>query len=160
MKTIFVCSLIFVLSVPHSHGQWYVRKYNVSDISFLTREQLDQSLVNSRDKLGGAAIFAGIGGALVLGGIYALHHEPDEEASVIDEILSSDFMGKTYIVTGTGIAIGGAIACFTLLGRISRIKLTLYENFPSQGSLTISPDLIRYHYNRSGCPGFRLTYRF
>ncbi len=160
MKTIFVCSLILILCTTHSNGQWYVRKYNVSDISFLTKEQLDQSLVNSKDKLGGSVVFIGIGGALVLGGIYALHHEPDEEASIIDEILSSDFMGKTYIVTGTGIAIGGAIACFTLLGRISRIKLTLYENFPSRESLTISPDLIRYNCNRSGCPGCRLTYRF
>jgi hypothetical protein len=160
MKQIITATCLLILTAMNSSGQWYVRKYNVSDINFLTREQLEQSLLNSKDKLAGAAIFTGIGGALVLGGIYALHHEPDEEASIIDEILSSDFMGKTYIVAGTGIAIGGAIACFTYLGRIGRIKLTIYDNFPSQESLTISPVIIRNYYNRSNCPAFRVTYTF
>ena len=40
MKNIFILTLLFFIICLSSSGQWYVKKYGVTDINCLTDEQL------------------------------------------------------------------------------------------------------------------------
>ena len=69
-------------------------------------------------------------------------------------------MGKTYIVAGAGMVAGGIITGIIYLGRFGKIRSTINNNYPSAGSLNVSPLLILNSYTKSYCPGFTLTYNF
>ncbi len=60
MKKIVFTTYIFLIQSVCSHGQWYVKKYNVTDIDFLSREQLEGSLKTTKTDLLYSDAIAGI----------------------------------------------------------------------------------------------------
>jgi hypothetical protein len=63
MKKTILILCMSIISILNSNGQWYVRQYHVNDIDFLTKEQLETSLRQSKSYLlisGGIAGFGGL----------------------------------------------------------------------------------------------------
>jgi hypothetical protein len=157
-KMVLIAYLIFV-SCFNSYGQWYVKKYNVSDIDFLSREQLEESLKTSKSDLLYSGIISVAGGGVFLAGRY-LPYEIDDESSIIEQLLGEKGMKKILMVSGAGMVVGGAVAGIVYLGRIGRIKSVINKYFTSAGSLNISPTIIVNYHDQVVCPGFTLTYNF
>lgn len=160
MKKIIIVSCFLLISFINSYGQWYVKQYNVTDINFLSKDQLEVSLYDSKNYLLYAGCVVVLGGLVILAGESTLHHGLDENPTIIEFLLGSEFMGNTYIVIGAGILVGGTITSIALLSRIGRIKSVINQNYTSVGSLNISPTIILNNYTRSSCPGLTLTYNF
>ena len=159
MKKIIIVSCLLVISFVSLYGQWYVKKYNVTDINSLSKEQLEESLGKSKTGLLYSGILAGLGGVIFLAGKYSGVYE-SENPTFFEELVGEKGMNDIAMVTGAGIIIGGTIAGIVHMGRIGRIKSVLNYNYPSLGSLNISPTVILNSYTHSFCPGFTLTYNF
>ena len=159
MKKIILVSSLLIISISTSYSQWYVKKYNVTDINFLSSEQLEESLINSKAGLLYSGIVAGIGGGIFLVAKY-LPYEQDENSTFLEQLIGEKGMNGILIFTGAGILIGGSIACIAYLGRIGRIRSVINRNYSTSGSLKISPTLILPDYTRSYCPGLTVTYNF
>jgi hypothetical protein len=155
-----IVSCLFLISFINSYGQWYVKQYNVTDINFLSKDQLEVSLFDSKNYLLYSGCVVVLGGLVILAGESTLHHGLDENPSIIEFLLGSEFMGNTYIVIGAGLLVGGTIASIAYIDRIGRIKSVINKNYPSVGSLNISPTIILNSYTRSYFPGFTLIYNF
>jgi|GEM_PF-1179700 len=159
MKKVIISIILLLILFINLSGQWYVKKYHVTDINFLTREQLEESLANSRTGLKMAGIIAGTGGVFFLGFKY-LRPGMSDDPSVIEQLLGEDGVNNAGMIMCAGILIGGSIAGIVYLGRIGRIKSVINKNYPSVGSLDISPAIILNGYTRLSSPGLRLTYNF
>ncbi|TAL68231.1 MAG: hypothetical protein EPN88_07210 [Bacteroidetes bacterium] len=141
MKKTIIMSCLFLISIINLQGQWYIKEYNVTDINFLSKGQLDKSLVKSKNELLTAGTIAGMGGVVFI--LFKLAH-----------------IGLIGTITGSGIMAGGVIAGIVCLERIGNIKSTINKNYPTVGSLSISPTIILNNYTRSCCSGFTLTFNF
>jgi hypothetical protein len=106
------------------------------------------------------AVAIGGGGALAVIGVFTLYIGFGHDPSPFEEAIGNKFMGHTYLIMGAGVFAGGMIASFIYQGRMERIKSVIRKNFPSAGSLNISPAIILNSSTRSYCPGFTLTYNF
>jgi hypothetical protein len=159
MKKVIILTFLLLISFINSSGQWYVKKYQVTDINFLTREQLEESLANAKTGLKTAGIIAVTGGVFFLGFKY-LRPGMSDDPSVIEQLLGDDGVNMVGMIICGGVLIGGTIASITHLGRIGRIKSVINRNYPSSGSLNISPTIILNSYTRSSSPGLRLIYNF
>ena len=161
MKKIIIAVCLLFISVTSSYGQWYFRKYHVTNINSLSIIQLQESLKNSKTGLRGA-ILIGAGGGVLMGllGVCTLYLGFGDNPSRLAELLGSEFMGRTYLVIGAGLFAGGTIASIAYIGRIGRIKSVIRKNYPYAGSLNISPAIILDNSTRSYCPGFTLTFNF
>ena len=159
MKKVIISTILLLILFINLSGQWYIKKYHVNDINFLTREQLEESLANSKTGLKTAGIIAGTGGVFFLGFKY-LRPGMSDDPSIIEQLLGDEGVNKVGMITGIGILIGGSIADIAYLGRIGRIKSVISRNYSSYGSLNISPKIILNGYTRSSSPGFRLIYNF
>jgi len=153
---IFIVSFLLSMLFINLSGQWYSREYQVSDINFLSKEQLEASLKETNSRLLGAGLVAVAGGLGILAGKLTLRHGLDEDASWFEEIMGARFMGKTYIVLGAGLAAGGTIAGIVYLGRRGNIKSALYRNY----GLDIEPSVIQDSNTGSLYPGVTLTLKF
>ena len=151
--------ILLIISFNSSYGQWYVKKYQVSDINMLTREQLDESLKDSRKNLLVSGIVAGMGGCIFLVSIYGTW-TPVEDPTLLEQILGDKGMNAIATATGVGLLAGGTIAAAVFLGRTAQIKYVLHKNYPSTGSLDISPTLVSGKYLSSPGLGVSLTYNF
>jgi len=78
----------------------------------------------------------------------------------LEKILGEKVINDIAMVFGAGFFAGGTIASIGYLGRYGKIKSTLNRNFPSSGSLNLSPVIVLGRYMHLICPGFTLTYRF
>ena len=157
-RIIFAFCLLLILRV-NLHSQWYVKKYNVAEINFLSREQLDESLKESKTDLLYSGIISVAGAGVFLAGRY-LPYEINDESSFFEQLMGENGMKKILMVTGTGIITGGAVAAIVYLGRIGRIKSVINEYYSFNGSLKISPEIIYNYHKQSFCPGVTLTYSF
>jgi hypothetical protein len=83
-----------------------------------------------------------------------------DDPTVIEQLLGDDGVNKVGMITGAGLIIWGSIASIVHLGRIGRIRSVINKNYPSVGSLEISPAIILNGYARSFCAGFSLNYSF
>ncbi len=159
MKKMVLIAYLLLISCFNSHGQWYVKKYNVADIDFLSMEQLEESLKTSKSDLLYSGIISVAGGGVFLAGRY-LPYEINDESSFFEQLIGEKGMKNILMVTGAGMVVGGAIAGIVYLGRVGRIKSVINRNYASVGTLNISPAITVDHYNQSVCPGFTLTYNF
>jgi hypothetical protein len=78
----------------------------------------------------------------------------------IEELLGDEGVNNIGMVAGAGIFAGGAIASIVYMGRIGSIKTAIRKNYPSLGSVNISPALLLNNYTKQFSPGLRLTYIF
>jgi hypothetical protein len=159
MKKIIIISYLILISFIDSYGQLYVKKYQVTDINFLSKLQLEESLGNSIGALLFTSCTAITGGVIFIIFKY-LRPGMSDDPSVIEQILVDEGVNKVGIITGIGILIGGSIASIAYLGRIGRIKSVINKNYPPFGSIDISPAIILNRYTRSPYSGFTLTYKF
>jgi hypothetical protein len=159
MKRIALASCLLLLLSLNSFGQWYQKKYQVTDINALSLDQLQESLQDSRSGTYLSLGFAGLGGLLILGGIY-LPYEVNEDSGFWEQLIGSK--GMNYLITGVGVicAVGGTISTFNFLGRISKIKNTMRRNYPVTGSLNITPKIIFNKYSGTSSAGVALTINF
>ena len=159
MKKVIISAFLLLIYVINSSGQWYVKKYQVTDINFLSKVQLEESLQNSKNKLLFAGCTVTMGGAAFLISKY-LKPGMSDDPTVIEQLLGDDGVNKVGMITGAGLFIWGSIASIVHLGRIGRIRSVINKNYPSVGSLKISPAIILNGYARSFCAGFSLNYSF
>ncbi len=156
---IFICLLL--LQITDSYGQWYTRKYDVSDINFLTETQLRESMKDTKSGVYISLAVAGLGGVVILvEKLWPYDLEDDEDPTFFEQLLGNKGMHTVIIGAGIVMAGGGTIASFSSLGRLGTIRSALNRNFPSYGSLSLSPSIVFEKYTHSICPGFTLSYRF
>jgi hypothetical protein len=159
MKKVVLSTFLLLILFINSSGQWYLKKYQVTDINFLSQSQLEESLLKSKKNLLIAGGIAGTGGVIFL--IFKfIQPGMNEDPSDFEQLIGDEGVNEIGMITGIGIAIGGTIAGIAYLGRIGRIKSILNKNYPNTGSLRISPSLILNGYTRASCPGIALTYNF
>lgn len=158
MKKISIVTWLFIISVFNSYGQWYNKKYNVSDINLLTKEQLEESLSNSKNGLTISGCVAGIGGIAFI--ITRYVPQPIEDPTFIEQLIGDEGMNTIYQGISAGLLVGGTIASLAYLGRNARIKATIKKNYPTLGSLNISPTLLLNNHKGSYLPGITLTFNF
>ena len=159
MKKVIISAFLLLIYVINSSGQWYVKKYKITDINFLSKVQLEESLQNSKNKLLFAGCTTAMGGAAFLISKY-LKPGMSDDPTVIEQLLGDDGVNKVGMITGAGLFIWGSIASIVHLGRIGRIRSVINKNYPSVGSLKISPAIILNGYARSYSAGFSLNYSF
>lgn len=160
MKKTIIFSGLLVLCAINVYGQWYVNKYNVTDIDFLSQRELEASIHESRQAVYGSLIFAGMGGAIVLIERFFPYEADEENMTLIETILGEKGMRKVIIAGGVGVSAAGVVAAFIYLDRLGTLKSALRSNFPTVGSLSLSPTLIMERTSHNLCPGFTLTYNF
>jgi hypothetical protein len=161
MKKTITLLFLLSMSLTDSFGQWYVRKYNVTDINYLTKEQLEEALKGSKTGVYGSLAVAGLGGVMILiERLVPYNLEDEEDPSFIEQLLGDRGMHVVIIGAGIGLAGAGTIACFYYLGRSGTIRSALNKNFQSLGSLKLTPAIVLERHSNSLCPGLSLTYSF
>ena len=156
---IVICLVLFYYT--SSEGQWYVRKYNVTDINALSKEQLEESLRVTKTDMYVSAVIAGLGGLIItIEALTPYDIEEDENPTLIVQLLGEKNTSNGIKIVGAGIMVGGTLAFLNYLGRNGRIKSTLNMNFPSSGTLNLSPTMVMGRSIQSVCFGINLTYHF
>jgi hypothetical protein len=159
MKKLILIPCLLIVTFISSYGQWYVKKYNIQDINLLSLEKLDESLTESRQNLLISGIATGSGGLLFIVFKF-LRPGMSDDPGWIEELLGDEGVNNIGMVAGAGIFAGGAIASIVYMGRIGSIKTAIRKNYPSLGSVNISPALLLNNYTKQFSPGLRLTYIF
>jgi hypothetical protein len=159
MKKLILVSCFLLMSFISSYGQWYSKEYIVSDINLLSKQQLEESLQTSKKDLLISGAVAGMGGVVLLIVKYFPYVESDE-STFWEQLLGERAINGMGIVMGAGLIAGGVIAGIVYLGRIGTINSTINRNYPSAGSLHISPTIILNSNSQSYSPGISLTYNF
>jgi len=154
---IVISALIFISADACS--QWYVKQYNVQDISLLNEMQLEESLHNTRNNVYYSLILSGAGGAMVLLAVL-LPYEETEESTFVEQLLGEKNVNNLYIAGGVAIAAGGIVAAITYLARMGTIRSELEEPFSNSGSFSLSPSLFVVKPSNAVLPGLTMTFRF
>jgi hypothetical protein len=159
MKKTILASCFLLISFISSYGQWYVKKYKVTDINFLTKQQLDESLSDSKKDL---LTFGGItaAGGVIFVIFKYLHPGMSDDPSFTEQLIGDKGVNTIGMVSGIAISAVGAIGSIAYIGRIGKIKSVIRNNYPSVGLLNISPAIISNSYTRKASPGIALTYNF
>ena len=161
MKKILTVICLVLYHIANSYGQWYERKYNVADINFLTRYQLEEAKKDTKSDLYISLAMTGLGGVVILlERLMPYSLEDEEDPTIWEQLLGDKGMHKVIVGTGIGIAGIGTIVCISYLGRLGTIRSTLNRNFQSFGSLNLTPSIVLERYSHSLCPGLRVTYSF
>jgi len=157
MKRIILATLLLSILCFRSYGQWYEKKYNVTDINLLSREQLDESLKDSKTEVLYSGIISAAGAGIFVAGRF-LPYEINDESSFFEQLIGEQGMKKIMMATGVGIAAGGLVAGIVYLGRIGKIKSVINEYYASGARLIVSPNL--FLYDQSLAAGLTLTFNF
>ena len=156
-KIVLVLSLL--ICTTFADAQWYFKKYQVKDMSQLTRVQLDESLKSSNNGILAGGFCAVMGGCFLLANKYGLW-ESDRNPSDFEQLIGRKTLHDIYGGVGVGLIAGGIIAFVGCLERSKNIKIAIRKNYPSLGLLQVLP---RVEYNRftaSANLGLTLTCHF
>src|SRR5664280_1938091 len=96
MKKVIIVTFLALISISNSCGQWYVKKYQVTDINFLSKVQLEESLQNSKNKLLFDGCTVAMGGAAFLISKY-LKPGMSDDPTVIEQLLGDDAVSYTHL---------------------------------------------------------------
>jgi len=99
----------------NSYGQWYSRRYGVSDLNELTREQLNLALANAKFEFASGIFLSVVGAAGLYGGIHLSKNlHPGDQGRALAAV----------IIIGTSVTteIAGWIILTINITRIDRIK--------------------------------------
>lgn len=66
MKKLIFLLILGSSAYSSSLGQWYVKKYNVPDISLLSKEDLQEAHAESKTRLVVSGCVADVGGLLII----------------------------------------------------------------------------------------------
>ncbi|HEY5470065.1 MAG TPA: hypothetical protein VIK07_06060 [Bacteroidales bacterium] len=159
MKKLILGFSLALISIFSLNGQWYVKKYHVSDINFLTKEQLEVSLGECKLGLLTSAGVAGLGILAILVAKYG-DMSIDDDASVFEQLIGESGKKGIGIVAGVGMFAGGTVASIVFAGRKGSINSALQIKNQSTGSINIAPSLIVNCSLRSLSPGLSIRYKF
>lgn len=161
MKKAIIILYLLVWGYGSLEGQWYVKKYNVTDINALSKEQIQESLKVTKSNIWVSTGVALLGG-IMLGMEYLVpyDYESDENPTIIEQLLGEENTSNGIKIAGAGLIAGGLIGILVYFDRYSKIKSTFNMNFPSSGSLILSPALVMERSSQSVIPGFTLTFHF
>jgi len=157
MKRFILAALLLSILCFRSYGQWYEKRYNVNDINLLSREQLEESLKDSKTELLYSGVISAAGAGIFVAGRY-LPYEINDESSFIEQLIGERGMKRIIMATGVGIAAGGLVTGIVYLGRIGKIKTVINEYYASGARLIVSPDVLIYE--QSLVAGFSVTFSF
>jgi hypothetical protein len=161
MKSVFILIGLFIVCMTDTYGQWYTKKYEVTDIDYLTQQQLEESARNTKTGIYGSLAVMGAGGLVILAERFIPYKEEDDDnVTIIEALLGEKGVHNLTIAGGVVIAAGGAIASIVYLSRLGTIKSALKRNYPVQGSFNITPALLTEKYSHAVCPGLALTFNF
>jgi hypothetical protein len=160
MKRAILFSFLLMIFLSNLSGQWYYKKYGAGTINHLTQKQLNESLVKANDFTIDSWGVAAVGGALILYGKYVLHTKVADDATVLEQLLGSRFIGRVSIVAGTGMFAGGAACGVAGLGRMASIKTAIKINNYTPGVITLSPALIINNNLHPVSPGVEIKISF
>lgn len=158
MKAGILLLLLFILS-PDVNGQWYHKKFNVSDINLLSQEQLDTTLREFKTDTWISVGVAGLGGLLYLTFRY-VKPGMSEDPGLIEQLLGDEGVNKVGEVVSLGITGAGIIAVIVYLTRVERIRSVINNNYPVLQSMKMSPVILVNNSSRHFSPGISLTWRF
>lgn len=159
-KKMLLALLFILLLIQGSFGQWYNKKFLVNDINLLSQEQLNGSLDETKENLYACLGITALGGLLMWLGNSTLKNGIPEDASIIQQLLGAQFMGRTYIALGIGGAAGGTVSALVFFGRYEKIKSVLRNNYSPTGSINISPAVVFYGNNNSPAIGLSVKLKF
>jgi len=158
MKKSIVILSILLFSFGNSYGQWYVRKYHVSDINQLSGKQLEESLEKTRGDLLNSGVIAGFGGCICI--ISAFSAWSFEDPTILEQLIGEKGMSDILTAFGAGLLAGGTIAAIGYMDRKSKIKSAIQKNFPPGTSLHILPKMILNNYTATYSLGVSIAYNF
>ena len=156
-KSVFVL-LLLINTIGNSFGQWYNKKYQVSDIDQLSDKQLQESLKDSKNSSLGSMVVAGLGGVVWLLAANQQFELPDHP-TLLEELMGKKGMNDVAYVIGVGMVAGGIIGSISFEGRVGKIKSALSKK-GATGSVRISPMILSNHSSHSRVTGLLLTYKF
>ena len=159
MKKLLIGFSLVLSSIFSLNGQWYVKKYHVSDINFLTKEQLEMSMEECQTGLLTSAGVACLGGILFLVAKYG-DMSIDDDASVFEQLIGENGKRGLGIIAGVGMFASGTIASIVFVGRKGSIYSALRIKDQYTGSLKLAPSVILNYNSRIFVPGLSLTYKF
>jgi hypothetical protein len=158
MKRIII-SLLGLLIIVNSSGQWYKQKYGVERIDMLNTEELNEAQNSCRDAaLAGGGILL-LGGASLLSGYLYLHNGLGEDPGFIEDLLGAEVMGKGLIGLGGAFVVTGAITGVVSLIRLSALRSS-GNNYSVFMSANISSCLKYNPCSGSFIPSVGLSVRF
>ena len=159
MKKKFMVSCLLIIGAANLYGQWYEKKYNVSDINLLSRDELEESYIQSKNDFLISGIVAVTGGVIT---VLFRYGKPgmSEDPGVIGLLLGDEGVNTAGFYFGLGLLAGGTIAGTYFLGRMGSIKSAIRRNYASIDRFNISPSAIFNGCTKSFIPGFTLTYNF
>jgi len=156
-KSILILSVL-LFTFNNSYGQWFVKKYQVSDINQLSRTQLEESLKNTKDNIFTYGVIAGIGGGICF--VSAFSAWSFEDPSFFEQLIGEKGMSDILTGVGIGFLAGGTIAAIGYMDRKGKIKSAIQRNFPPAASFRFSPKMILNDYTASYGMGLSITYNF
>ena len=159
MKRIIIVMSALLFISADACSQWYVKQYNVQDISLLTEQQLEESLKNARDNVYVSLVVSGVGGVVVLLTVL-FPYEESEESTLVEELLGEKNVNNLYIAGGVALAAGGLVAAITYLARMGTIRSELEDPFSSSGSFSLEPAIFIERSSNNILPGLTMTFRF
>ena len=159
MKKIIIILSLLIISFTNSYGQWYAKKYQVSDINLLSKEQLQESLVSSRNGILYSGLAGGMGALIYVLGKNKLFDLPDNP-TFVEQLLGRN--GVNALTAGVGAAIfaGGVISTISYMERVGKIKTALNKKGQSFGSVYIAPKIFSNEHLASYQIGVSLTCNF
>jgi hypothetical protein len=161
MKKLILVFCLVSVYITSLHGQWYARKYYVTDINLLSQQQLETSMKVTKNDLYGSLAITGLGGGIILlEKLNPYKSEDDDNQTIIEQLLGETGVYYLILAAGIGIAVSGAIASIYYSGRLGTIRSALNRNFPYLSSLKLVPSIALEINSHSICPGFTFTYNF
>ena len=148
-----ICNCIVV------QGQWYTKRYKVTDINQLTKIQLDESLRNSKNDMYGSMAVMALGGVVYTLGHYSVFDLSDNP-TLLEQLMGKKGVNDAAMVIGAGLVIGGFISVVSSNSRVNKIKAALSKNFPALGAVRLLPAVIANIATRTVSPGVSLAINF
>ena len=159
MKKLIIILILLLISFTNSYGQWYVKKYQVSDINLLSREQLLESQVNSRNGILYSGLVGGMGALVYVLGKNKLFDLPDNP-TFLEQLIGRNGMNNISAGIGALLFAGSAISAISYMERAGKIKTALYKKGQSSGSVYIAPKVFSNDLLKSYQIGVSLTCNF
>lgn len=160
MKKIILGLILLIIAIADSYGQWYSKQYGVTDLNFLTKEQMEASMHDASFGILAAGAAAGIGGLIIWAGKSTLKNGLGEDPTFIEDLLGSEFIGKASIILGAVTVTGGAIAGLAYFIRHETIRSAISRNYGPAASLSLSPSIITTGIKRSSALGLTVSVNF
>lgn len=160
MKKLIAVLILIMITIVDSYGQWYSKKYIVTDINLLTKEQMETLMRDQSGNILAAGVVAGVGGLMIWGGRSTLKNGFDDDVTFLEDLLGPEFLGKTYIIFGITTIACGTVAGVLFFIRHEIMRSALSRNYGHEATLSISPSVITTRITRSSALGLTVSVNF